>query len=351
MSEKTEPASDKKLEDARKKGQVAQSKDLASAFAFGFAVLALIVTASMNGDRVRSILGGALIAISANADDSRQATLQAAHTMVIDALWIAAPVLGAAVLGSLVGGLAHVGFNISFEPLSPKPDKLDPVAGVKRIFSMKSLLEAFKSVVQAVFIGWVLYQSVRSLLPTLVTSGYGVPSTIGQTAWSVLVRLLLLCVLLFGVLAVLDYVIQKLLFLKQNKMSKDEVKREWREQEGDPELKGERKALARELAFSDPRPAVATANAVVVNPTHYAVALRYAPDECGLPFVVAKGMDADAALIRQAALAEGVPIIGNPPLARALYRLGNNSTVPEPLLESVAIVLRWAQQLRGEATT
>lgn len=327
------------------------SKDLASAFAFGFAVIALLVTASMNETRVRSIVQSALIATSARAEDRLQATLQAANAMVIDALWISAPILGAALLGSLVGGLSQVGFNVSFEPLTPKPDKLDPVAGVKRMFSMTTLFEAFKSLVQAIFIAWVLYQLVRSLLPTLVTSGYGVPSSIGQTAWTTLVRLLMLCALLFAVLGVLDYVIQKLIFLKQQKMSKDEVKREWREQEGDPQLKGERKALAREIAFSNPRAAVATANAVVVNPTHYAVALRYAPSECGLPFVVARGMDADAAEIRAAAMAAGVPIIGNAPLARALYKLDINATVPESLLEAVAIVLRWAAQLRGEEHT
>jgi type III secretion protein U len=192
----------------------------------------------------------------------------------------------------------------------------------------------------------MLYESVRSLLPILVVSGYGVPTAIGQTAWSSLLRLVLPCAVLFVVLGVADYVVQRLIFLKQQKMSKDELKREWKEDEGDPQLKGERKALAREIAFSNPKAAVATANAVVVNPTHYAVALRYAPDECGLPVVVARGVDADAAVIREAAVAAGVPIIGNPPLARALYRVGVNSTVPEPLLEAVAVVLRWAAQVR-----
>ena len=160
-------------------------------------------------------------------------------------------------------------------------------------------------------------------------------------------RLVLPCTVLFVVLGVADYVVQRLIFLKQQKMSKDEVKREWKEDEGDPQLKGERKAIARELAFSSSKATVAMATAVVVNPTHYAVALRYAPDECGLPVVIAKGVDAEAALIREAALAEGVPIIGNPPLARALYKIGVNSTVPEPLLEAVAVVLRWAAQVRA----
>ena len=214
------------------------------------------------------------------------------------------------------------------------------------MFSLKTLFEAFKALLLAVIVGWMIYASVRALLPMLVVSGYGAPLSIGQTAWQSLVRLFLPCAALFLVLGVLDYVVQRLIFLKEQKMSKDEVKREWKEDEGDPQLKGERMALAREVAFSDPKAATATANVVVVNPTHYAVALRYAPEECGLPLVVAKGIDSEAAVIREAAMVCGVPIIGNPPLARALYRVTIDSTVPEALLEPVAVVLRWAAQVR-----
>ncbi|WP_425258732.1 type III secretion system export apparatus subunit SctU [Rubrivivax sp. RP6-9] len=347
MSEKTEPATDKKLNEARKKGQVPQSADLAASFAFAFALTTLVFMASTDDERIRKII---LTGMAVAAPDSEQAVdvvLQLTYAMVVDALWICAPVLLAAMLGGVVGGLAHVGFNVSFEPLTPKFDKLDPVAGVKRMFSLKTLFEVFKSVVKAIFIGWVLYESIRSLMPMLVYSGYGQPVSIGIAAWDGLIHLFALCAALFVVLGVIDFVIQRLLFLKDQKMSKDEVKREYKQDEGDPQIKGERKAIAREIAFSDPAPAVAQANAVVVNPTHYAVALRYEPEECGLPFIVARGVDGEAAQIREAAKAQGVPIIGNPELARALYKIPLRSTVPEPLLESVAIVLRWAEQLRG----
>ena len=349
MSEKTEPASDKKLDDARKKGQVAHSTDLSSSFAFAFAITALVAMAPMNDDHMRNILSSALAvtASAPGAEDAISVVLQVAYAMATDALWISAPVLAAAMLGALIGGVAHVGVNVSFDPLSPKFDKLDPVAGVKKLVSLKTLFEAFKSVVKAVFIGWVLYGSIRSLTPMLVYSSYGQPASIGSNAWSALIQLFTQCALLFFVLGVIDFVMQRLLFMKDQKMTKDEVKREYKQSEGDPQLKGERKAIAREIAFSNPAPAVALANAVVVNPTHYAVALRYAPDECGLPFIVAKGVDGEAALIREAATQQGVPIIGNPELARALFKLPTHSTVPEPLLEAVAIVLRWAEQLRG----
>jgi type III secretion protein U len=347
VSEKTEPATDKKLEKAREKGQVAHSKELASASAFFFGIVALLLTAAESEERVRAVLQHALLATSVPAGDRVAAALHAAGAMVTEALWIVVPVLAAALVGSIVGGVAHVGFNFSFDPLTPKPEKINPVDGVKRIFSLRSLFEVFKSVVIAVVVGWLIYESVRSLLPILVFSGYGEPTSIGLTAWNSLLRLMLPCAGLFIVLGVVDYVVQRQLFLKEQKMSKDDVKREWKEDEGDPQLKGERKALAREIAFSSPTAAVSTANVVVVNPTHYAVALRYAPEECGLPVVVARGVDADAAAIRAAADEAGVPIIGNPPLARALYAAGDNATVPEPLLEAVAAVLRWAQQVRA----
>jgi type III secretion protein U len=347
VSEKTEPATDQKIEDARKKGQVPQSSDLSSSFAFAFATVALVATAALGEERLRSIITRSLQIVDTNADEGRVATLQAAYAMATDALWLSAPIVVAAIVGSLIGGFAHVGFNVSFDPLTPKFDKLDPVAGAKRIFSIKTLFEVFKSMVKAVFIGWMLYESIRSLMPLLVVSGYGQPRGIGQTAWSAVLRLLTLCAVLFFLLGVVDFVIQKLLFLKDQKMTKDEIKREYKQSEGDPLIKGQRRALAHELANSDPAPAVATANAVVVNPTHYAVALRYVPEECGLPVIVAKGVDEEAARIRLAAKEAGVPIIGNPELARALYKVSIASTVPEPLLEAVAIVLHWAEEMRG----
>ena len=347
MSEKTEPATDQKLDESRKKGQVAHSTDLTSSFAFAFAVTALVATSSQSDERIRSIILSALSLRTANAEDSVTQTLEIAYSMATNAIWVGAPVVIGAVIGSLIGGVSHVGFSPSFDPLTPKFDKLDPVGGVKRMFSLKTLVEAFKTVVKAIFIGWMLYESIRSLVPLLVVSGYGQAASIGRNAWNALLRLFSLCAVLFFVLGVIDYVLQRLLFLKEQKMSKDDIKREYKQSEGDPQLKGERKAIAHEMANSDPTPAVATANAVVVNPTHYAVALRYAPEDCGLPVIVAKGVDAEAALIREAARKQGIPIIGNPELARALYKVALHTTVPEPLLEAVAIVLRWAQQLRG----
>jgi type III secretion protein U len=346
-TEKTEPATDQKLEDARKKGQVAHSRDLSSAGAFLFALVALIATGSQSLDRLRSIIRS-VGDISPPAPEQLGASLYAhCLALMVDGLWVTAPVLLAAMLGAVVGGMSHVGVLVSFAPLTPKFDSIDPVAGVKRIVSLRSLVEVLKMVVKAVIIGWILYVLIRSVAPLLLRSGFGTFESIGKTAWDTMLHLMAVCAVLFLILGVLDFVIQRLLFLKQQKMSKDEVKREYREAEGDPHMKSARNMLAHEIAHSDPKPAVATANAVVVNPTHYAVALHYDPKGHGLPVIVAKGVDEAAAHIREIAQGHGVPIIRNPELARALFKLPVPALVPEPLLEAVAIVLRWADQMRS----
>jgi type III secretion protein U len=345
--EKTEPASAKKLEDARKKGQVPQSKDLASAFAFMFALAAMMATATSSLEHVRSIVS--LSTTTKKQETDVQTLYSTLYAMLTDGLWIVGPILAAAVVGGLVGGLSHVGLNISFEPLAPKFDKLDPVAGLKKIISVRSLVEFLKTVIKAVVIGSVVYVLIKSALPSMLSTPYGSVSGIGQSAWSTIVHLLITCTIMFLIIGPIDFVIQRLMFMKDQKMSKDEVKREYKESEGDPLLKGERKALAQEIAFSNPAPAVSGANAVIVNPTHYAVAIRYRPEEFGLPLIVAKGVDESAAQIRALAQAASVPIIGNPALARALYKVDTNQAVPEELLEAVAIVLRWAQELRGQS--
>jgi type III secretion protein U len=347
VTEKTEPASEKKLDDAKKKGQVAQSKDLASSFAFFFGLTALVVTAASSDNHVRKLIETALAMPRLGPPEVMPALYERLYALATEGVWVVAPVIGAAIIGSIVGGLAHVGVNISFEPLTPKFDKIDPVGGVKKLFSLKSLFEVFKTVVKAVIIGWVLYVLMRSVAPLTVRATYGSAQSIGITAWASVVRLLSVCAVLFVILGVVDFVVQRLLFHKEQKMSKDEVKREYKQSEGDPQLKGERKAIAQEIAFSDPTPAVAGASAVVVNPTHYAVALRYRPEERGLPVIVAKGVDAEAARIRAIAVENGVPIIGNPELARALFKVNLEADVPEQFFDAVAIVLRWAEQMRG----
>ena len=178
---------------------------------------------------------------------------------------------------------------------------------------------------------------------------YQSPGGVAAIGWSAIYRLLLFALAIFIVLGPIDYAIVRHQFMKSQRMSKDDIKQEYKGQEGDPELKGKRKQIAKEDAQSNPRKAVAGASAVIVNPTHYAVAVRYRPEEFGLPLIVAKGLDAQALAIRRYADAANVPIFSNPPLARALHKAPLGAPVPEELFEAVAVVLRWIDRLADES--
>jgi type III secretion protein U len=163
--------------------------------------------------------------------------------------------------------------------------------------------------------------------------------------WQAASHVLWIGVAVFVAVAPIDFLIQHILFIKGQMMSKDEVKREFKGQEGDPEIKGQRKRLALELSNEAPRQAVAKADALVVNPTHYAVAIRYRADEAGVPLVLAKGVDDAALALRRHAEELGVPIFANPPLARALHKVPLDHAVPEELFEAVSVVLRWVDEV------
>jgi type III secretion protein U len=210
---------------------------------------------------------------------------------------------------------------------------------------MKSVLTLIQTVFKAVVIGVAIWQVVVGLLPLIAGSAYQSVEGIGEIGWSAVMKIMNLGLLLFIVIGPIDFGLQKWLFLKDQRMSKDEVKREYKDAEGKPMMKGQRKQLTYEIANGDPAQAVGSANAVVVNPTHYAVAIRYVPGETALPLIVAKGIDEQALNIRRHAETLGVPIFANPPLARALHKVPIDNTIPEELFEPVAAILRWVDAI------
>ena len=343
MSEKTEEPTDKKLRDAKQKGQGPKSTD---AVAGAVLIVSLVGLIGMGGalyERLSSVvkvgLGEALQA------KSNQAMAALATQMLMDALWAALPLVVLSVLAATVALFAQVGVVISFEGLTPKFDKLNPAEGVKKIFSMRALIEFIKSVVKAIALGWVLYFSVKGMVPLLVGSAYLPLSSAALVAWHSMLDLLGVACLVFVVIAPFDFALQRFLFIKDQRMSKDDIKREHKEADGDPQMKGQRKAMAHEINNSPPQQKVPGATVVVTNPTHFAVALRYDPETTPVPVVVAKGADEAAALIREIAARHGVPIVGNPPLARALFKLPLEHPIPAALFDAVAVVLRWVAEM------
>ncbi|MDR7149948.1 type III secretion protein U [Hydrogenophaga palleronii] len=345
--EKTEQPTKKKLDDARKKGQSPKSQDVNAAVSVvGLLVVLIVMAESMVDQLSQTLLRALQQGLVTQSNDEMLALMIDTLKSGVGAVL---PFIVASVALGVLAAFGQVGFNISFEPISPKFDKLNPAEGLKKLFSVRSIIDFLKMVLKAIALGAVLWVLIKGMVPLLVGAAYFDPVGVGVMAWTMMVKLLAVGSLVFVIVGPVDFGLQLWLFKRDQKMSKDDVKREHKESEGDPHLKGQRKQLAQEMATSPPEKRVPGASVVVTNPTHYAVALRYDPGETPLPIIVAKGMDAEAMRIRAIAEKSGVPIVGNPPLARALHKLNLDDPVPEELFEAVAAVLRWVGYLKSLA--
>ncbi|MDE1144626.1 MAG: type III secretion system export apparatus subunit SctU [Paraburkholderia tropica] len=342
--EKTEQPTAKKLKDARKEGQVSRSSDLTDAISMAAVVVLLAASASQLSDIFRAVMTLALDFV--HGDHSIVNMQTQLYTIGGLALKASVPIACAAALAAVAAGIGQVGLQIATKPVTPNLNAVSPGAGLKRIFSIRTVIESVKMVVKAAIIFAVMWMTIKWLFPLIVGSLYQPLPGLTRMFWDMLLKLLMVASAVFVLIGAADVKLQQFMFLKKMKMSKDEVKREHKNQEGDPRIKGERRRLAREILNSPPRTAkVGLANMMVVNPTHYAVAVRYAPAEHPLPRVIAKGMDDQAMLLRRAAHESGVPIVGNPPVARALYKIGVDEPIPEELFETVAAILRWVDAI------
>ena len=342
--EKTELPTPKKLRDAREKGQVCTSKDIVSTaiLVVLFALLAWMGVALMDDmeELIRFLSGR----IAENDEIAIRESSKLAGMLICKHSFIFVAV--AAIIG-IVANVAQIGFLFTFEPIIPKLEKLNPVEGAKKIFSMKNLFEFLKNVVKVTFLGYLLYKIIWASVPELLTMCYGTIDDIFPCLKIMLKRLA--CYTAFGyiVIAVVDRLFQGRNFTKQMMMTKDEVKREYKEMEGSAEIKQAQRQFRDEILNGpDPAESAKKANVVVTNPTRISVGIRYKAEEAPLPRICAMGAGVPAKIIRETALAEGIPVIEDRPIARALYADGKmEDFVPEALLEPVAEILKWAKKL------
>ena len=343
--EKTELPTPKKLRDARQKGQVCSSKDITSTaiLVVLFALLAWMGVALMED------MEGLLQFLSGRIAENNEAAVEESSKMTVFLICKHSFifVLVAAVIG-IVGNVAQIGFLFTFEPIIPKMEKLNPVEGAKKIFSMKNLFEFLKNVVKVSFLGYLLYKIIWASIPELLTMCYGTVDDIFPCLKLMLKRLAIYTAFGYIVIAIVDRLFQGRNFTKQMMMTKDEVKREYKEMEGSAEIKQAQRQFRDEILNGpDPAAAAKKANVVVTNPTHLAVGIRYNVDEAPLPTICAIGAGETARIIRETALAEGIPIMEDRPLARALYAKGTvDDFIPDSLIEPVAEVLKWAKQMQ-----
>ena len=343
--EKTEMPTPKKLRDARQKGQVCTSKDIVSTailvvlfVVLGWMGVALVDDASMLLGYIGRRMGEDPFA-STHQAMGMAAIVICKHSFIF--------VLVAAVIG-IAANTAQIGFLFTIEPIIPKLEKLSPVEGAKKIFSMKNLFEFFKNVVKVCFLGYLLYKIIWASVPELLTMCYGTVDDIFPCLKLMLKRLAVYTAFGYIVIAIVDRLFQGRNFTKQMMMTKDEVKREYKEMEGSAEVKQAQRQFRDEILNGpDPVKAAKKSNVVVTNPTHLAVGIRFDAEEAPLPRICALGAGPVAKIIRETALAEGIPIMEDKPLARALYAEGKiEDFIPESLIEPVAEVLKWAKQIQ-----
>jgi flagellar biosynthetic protein FlhB len=346
--EKTEAPTPKRLQEAREKGQVAKSADLTAAIG----LLAALIVLNMYGPSI--LQGFKELMIESFAIDK----IPTNPSQALDESWqllfrksgaIVGPIFIVLSVVAVLVNISQVGFLLSAKPITPSIDKISPLQGFKRLFSMRTTMRFIMSMIKVILIGWIAYLTIQNYMPELIgLVGISAIEVIGHSSHMVFILGLRMAALLLF-LAILDYAFQKWQMTKDLRMTKQEVKEELKRMEGDAIMRQRRRAVARELASQRMSQAVPNADVVITNPTHLAIALKYDHETMGSPKVVAKGADYMAARIRKIAMESGVPIVERKPLARALYKACDiGDFVPPELYKAIAEVLAYIFELAGK---
>ena len=345
--DKTLPASPRKLAKARQDGQVARSRDLGHLLvvAGGGALLVALAPQAMNW--MRDLLASGL---RFNADVLTSTESMGQHLGALSVRWMLSIVpIGALIaLAAVLGNVAVGGWNWTWKPLMPNFGKLNPLTGVMRLFSKQQVVEAMKASGLALVLGAIATLYLKSHIEDFNSLlGMAVPTALPHMG-SIVLNGLLLLILVLAVFAAVDAPLQRFMMAQRLRMSPAEAKQEHKETEGNGEIKAKLKSRMRAMANKRMLAAVPKADLVVMNPTHYAVALKYDETSMGAPRVVAKGADLMAMRIRDAANGAEVPVLQAPVLARALYAHAElDREVPAALFAAVAQVLAYVYQLRA----
>jgi len=346
--EKTEQPTSKKLSDSRDEGQVAKSQEMASFAVFSGGLFILFFSKDFMGEQIGNMtkyIFNNLDVLTLNFNVVQMYFLKAFGFFVIT---MAPILLGLMVIG-FVSNVGQIGFKISFKALKPKGSKFNPLSGIKRLFfSSRSLVEVAKSLAKLFVIGiftyWVLEDMIRESIllvdhPILEIVNFMISSAM-TLVWKL--------ALVFAIIAAVDFIFQKYKHKKDLMMSKQEVKDESKQTDGDPEVKARIKSIQFETARKRMMQDVPNADVVITNPTHYAIAIQYNPEVNAAPKVLAKGVDELAQRIKKIATENGVPLHENRPLARALYKVTEvGDEIPPELFQAVAQVLAHIFSLRN----
>lgn len=356
--DKTEQPTPKRLADARRKGDVPKSRDITSTVVLFVWLVVLLFGAGYAGREIMGLFEGGFTLIGRDTPFPIAVRELGRHA-VVALLGITAVALIPAAISGVVAEFLQSGGVFTGEKLKPGLDKMNPVEGIKRMFSMDNLIELLKTLAKATLIGLVLYLVLRGSLaeileqvgPRLVPVGEtdGAPAAAAVLLFTeTLIRSALMWT--FGVflfVAILDYAWQRHSWIKKLKMSLRDIRQEAKDSEGDPLIKGSRRQMHREWAEQNAVGAARDAGVLVVNPTHIAIALQYDAESCPVPVMTAKGEGPLAQAMREAAEEAGVPIIRHVPVARGLYENGTlDDVIPRDMFDAIAQIILWAQKVR-----
>ncbi len=347
---KTEEPTTKRLTDAEEKGNFAQSKEMTSAFILAMATLSFIMAGSFSTKRMMGTWHNIISQIH-----SIQLTIDQVQGLLAwtakNILIILSPILLSIMLGGLIANLIQTGgFKMSAHPLKPKFNKLNPLTGVKRLFSKNSVMELFKSLLKIAIISWIAFTTIKGHFPEIPPlMGFSVEQTflfLGKVMIEIMLKVLLMIVFI----AFIDFAFQKYTYTENLRMTKQQVKDERKDTEGNPQIKQRIRTVQLEMMRKRMMAAVPDADVVVTNPTHFAIAIKYDRNKHEAPVVVAKGQGDIALKIREIAKANEVPLVEDKPLARLLYKsVEIGQVIPANLYRAVAEILAYVYKLKGIA--
>lgn len=343
--EKTEDPSAHRIEEFRKRGEVASSKELSSVLVLAATFMTMTITVTYIFEEIHTFIEWLYTLDVATAFTEKSLDTITRRSMAA-AIKSAGPIVGVSLIIGVFVNVAQVGLLFSPEVLNFKPERINPIEGVKKLFTMRSIVEALKAIFKFAIIAGIVFYFLKDKL----LSFNGFLHTDALTSFiygkDIIAKLLFLILIGLFVLAGLDFAYQKYTYMQKLKMTKDEAKRETKEQDGNPEIKQRIKALQREMSQKRMAENVAKADVIVTNPTHISIAISY-NENMVAPEIVAKGADFMALSIRKIAKKHNVPIVENIPLARTLYKTVKvGDGVPRNLYKAVADVLAFVYRLK-----
>lgn len=343
--EKTEPATSKKLNDIRKEGQVAKSKELITAVSLMSLFIILKIYLSKLGTGLIDVYTQVYNSISKVVDDSYnglpiRTAGSVMQQVIIDMIKLVIPILLVAIIIAILGNMLQQKWMVTAKPLQPKFSKISPISGFKRMFSVRQLVELIKSIAMISIIMIVVYNTVKSKMNILLTFYDVGLNTALSTIGSIIIDLGIKISAVFLIVGFADLFYQRIKFKNDNMMTKQEIKDEFKNTEGDPQVKGQIKRRMQEVSRRRMMQQLPEADVVITNPTHFAVALKYEPDAGKAPVVIAKGADYLAFQIKDKAKEYNIAIVENKPLARILYHnIDIGMEIPPELYQAVAEIL------------